>query len=74
MAAIEEYERTCVHLIDSVSNTLKWTIGWLIVTLVFNVFLFYVNAVACDKLRKIREEIMAYVWILPSDNSLLRRA
>ena len=57
VAAIEEYERTCVHLIDSVSNTLKWTIGWLIVTLVFNVFLFYVNAVACDKLRKIREEI-----------------
>ena len=57
VAAVEEYERECVHLIDSVNTSLKWTVAWLVVTLAFNCFLFYVNAAACDKIRKVRDEM-----------------
>ena len=55
--AIHEYEAECLELVATVNNSLRWTIGWLIATLAFNLVLMYCNLRAGDRFRKLNQEL-----------------
>ena len=56
-AAISDYEKECVDLIESISISLRWTIAWLVGCFLFNGFLIYCNIVTCDKFKKVRNDL-----------------
>lgn len=54
---IEEYEKKYINLVESINTGLHWTIGCLVTTLLFNMFLLYCLTVTCDRLRKLRHDL-----------------